>query len=68
MKVGDWVYYEGYFENCHNHKYEIVKIFKNVFGKDWYYDLRAISPNIKTHHKELLSVELPDIRLISIYQ
>ena len=63
MKLGDIVYYIGEYNNCHNYKYEIVTIYKNGFGVDWWYDLKVVEPNIKTHFTEILSVEKLDIKL-----
>ena len=62
MKLCDIVYYTGEYDNSHRFKYEIVKIYKNVFGVDWWYDLRAYGPINKTQYKELLSVEKSDIQ------
>ena len=61
MRVGDIVYYIGEYDNCHKYKYEIVRIYKNGFGVDWWYDLEAVEPNIETHYTEILSVEKVDI-------
>jgi hypothetical protein len=62
MKLCDIVYYTGEYDNSHRFKYEIVKIYKNVFGVDWWYDLRAIEPNAMTHYTELLSVKKENIK------
>jgi len=57
MEVGSIVYYVGEYDNCHNYEYEITYIYRNGFGLDWWYDLKAVKPNILTHYTELLSVQ-----------
>ncbi len=63
LNSGDIVSYSGEYNNCHGHKYKIVKIYPNVFGVDIWYDLESVHPNLMTHYKVLLSVEIKDIKL-----
>jgi len=49
MGIEDIVSYKGQYENCHAYEYKIVFIYKNLFGLDWWYDLKAVKPDIFTH-------------------
>lgn len=61
MKIGEVVRYIGEYDNCHKYDYEIISVYKNIFGVNWWCDLKAVEPNIYTHYVEILSVKKADI-------
>ena len=62
MSNGDKVYYTGRYKECHGYEYEIVFVYQNGFGLDWWYDLKAVNPDIYTHYPDIYSVEKGDIK------
>lgn len=56
MKIGDIIEYQSGYGNNKKFKYRITHIYKNAFGLDWWYDLKAVEPNILTHFEEHLSI------------
>lgn len=65
MEKEDKVLYTGSYTECHNHEYEIVHVFQNMFGLDCWYDLKAVKPDILTHYPDIFSVKKRDIKLIN---
>ena len=64
MKKGDKVYYTGEYDECHGFEYEITRVYQNGFGFDWWYNLKAVKPDIFTHYEEMWSVVKKDINPI----
>lgn len=59
---GDLVYYVGEYENCHNFKYRVTKVYKNTVGNKEWFNLEAVNPNIMTHYPEIWSVKYYDLK------
>ena len=68
MEKGDKVLYHGEYNECHNHEYEIEKVYYNGFGSKYWFDLKAVKPDIFTHYEQIWSVTRYEITVFNHYK
>lgn len=62
---GDIVYYNGEYDNCHNVKYKVVKIYRTIFGAPKWADIEALDNDIlNKHYPYIYSALLSELKLI----